>query len=252
MDFMNPFSHKKSFDYRNKIPAIKRYLWERCNQGELALLWNPPTELKNMFQPTVEHFVIRELSEQNVELTFGVTVTWWGETHQAAEVVCRRKPGSEPLQNRPLEMGCESQLSALWASAPHLYPWGWGWGLDKWPLRSGPVFGTLWNVCNVWPSLEVSSPGQGTECGTYWRPTVDRAPGVLRASWKWMHIFVGLGWVSANPSSLKKLHGGRGWWEMGLQRLRKVVPPTPADLLKGRALSDYPSPHRHWQRVLVM
>lgn len=132
-------------------------------------------------------------------------------------MVCRRKPGSEPLQNRQLEMGCESQLPALCPlglSLPHVPLAGVGGELNKWPLRSYPVFGTLWNVYNVWPSFEVRSPGQGTECDAYWRPKVDGAPVVLRASWKRMQIFVGLGWASANPLSLKKLHGGRadGKW----------------------------------------
>lgn len=114
------------------------------------------------------------------------------------------------------------------------------------------MFGTLWNVYNVRASFEVRSPGQGTECGTYWGPKVDRALVVLKASWKLMQFFVGLGWVPAKPSSLKKLHGGRGLMGNGASETKAGGPPTPADLLKGRALGDHPSLHRHWQRLLVM
>lgn len=90
------------------------------------MLCNPPTELKA--QPTLEHFVIRELSEQDVELTVGVTVTWGGETHQAVEVVCRRKPGSEPLQNGTAGDGVRiPALCPLGLSFPHVCT-GVGWG----------------------------------------------------------------------------------------------------------------------------
>lgn len=75
-----------------------------------------------MFQPTVEHFVIGELSEQNVKLTFGVAVTWGGETHQGVQKEAWLRASAKWTS------GDGVRIPALCSrgSAPHLYPWGWG------------------------------------------------------------------------------------------------------------------------------
>ena len=136
------FSLTKSFNHRNETTSIKRHLWKRCEQ-ELALLWNPPTELKHRFQPTIEHFLVRYLSEEDMELTFAVTVTGemrltrlrrevfieshqrWGTEGSMAHSRCRTdswwwhpSPGSLPL----LVLSCHPYTCGLgvWVKDPSI------------------------------------------------------------------------------------------------------------------------------------